>query len=418
MLKYIKVKNYLSFKDETVISFESDNRGNKKDNVFKEKNAILNKSLLIYGPNASGKTNILKVIDFIRYVAIAVDWKLHCTPFLLDVQTKKESSDFEVWYFYDNKEYKYSFSILDNIFLEEKFSKITWWKEIILFYRQKGKTIKTDDKKFQKEIDKWEWKARDNVSFLAVLGQRNWMLYNKPVNEFFIKINIIPSSLDVTLNPNFTTKFLWLKEWKNKEIVVEFLKCADINIDDIRIIEVEKPVAQINWIVFNSDDSLKIKEQIIQLWHKVEWSDELQYFDAFTLESWWTRKLFVMLWMILDTIINEKMMFIDEVECNLHPHILKNIFDLIHSNLDKKYQFICTTHSIELMDLSMFKKSQIWITQKKKNNSTEFYTVEDFEDIRSENDIKKLYNIWFLWWVPYVSDLSLLIEELQKWKEK
>ena len=48
MLKYIKVKNYLSFKDETVISFESDNRGNKKDNVFKEKNMVLNKSLLIY----------------------------------------------------------------------------------------------------------------------------------------------------------------------------------------------------------------------------------------------------------------------------------------------------------------------------------------------------------------------------------
>ena len=53
MIKYIKVKNFLSFKDETIISFESDNRGNKKDNVFKEKDAYLNKSLLIYGANAS-----------------------------------------------------------------------------------------------------------------------------------------------------------------------------------------------------------------------------------------------------------------------------------------------------------------------------------------------------------------------------
>ena len=53
------------------------------------------------------------------------------------------------------------------------------------------------------------------------------------------------------------------------------------------------------------------------------------------------------------------MLFIDEVECNLHPHILKNIFNLIHLDLARKYQFICTTHSLEFMDLNLFKKSQI-----------------------------------------------------------
>ncbi len=415
MLKYIKVKNFLSFKDETIINFESDNRGNKKDNVFKEKNTVLNKSLLIYWANASGKTNILNVINFIRYVAVSVDWILQCTPFLLDAQLQKESSDFEVWYFYDNREYKYSFSILDNIFVEEKFSKIVGEKEITLFCRQRGKSIKTKDKNFQKEIDKWEGKARDNVSFLAVLWQRNGLLYNRPINEFFAKINVIPSSIE-TLNQNFTTNFLWLKERKNIDIVVDFLKCADIDIDDVRVIEVERPLIQINGVVLGNPDTVKVKENVVQFWHKVKWSKELQYFDAFTVESWWTRKLFVLLWMILDTIINEKMLFIDEIECNLHPHILKNIFDLIHADLGKKYQFICTTHSMELMNLSMFKKSQIWITQKKKDNSTEFYTIDDFEDLRSENDIKKMYNIWSLWWVPFVSDLSILIEEFQKWK--
>ena len=79
MLKYIKVKNFLSFKDETVISFESDNRGKKKDNVFKEKNTALNKALLIYGANASGKTNILKVITFIQFIALhsaTLNWEV------------------------------------------------------------------------------------------------------------------------------------------------------------------------------------------------------------------------------------------------------------------------------------------------------------------------------------------------------
>lgn len=419
MLKYIKVKNFLSFKDETLISFESDNRGNKKDNVFKEKNIYLNKSMLIYGANSSWKTNILKVVDFIRHVALfSVNWQMRTTPFLLDEDIKKQSSSFEIWYFNKWKEYKYSFSILWDTFLEETFSKISGEKEIILFYRNGNKKITTQEKSFQKEIDKWEWKVKPTASFMSVLWQWNWQVDKEPINKFFLKLNILPSSLDTAINPYFTTNFLWLKEWKNKNIVVEFLKCADIDIDDVRIIEVERPIMQINWVVLGNSDTLKVKENVVQFWHKVKWSKELQYFDAFTVESWWTRKLFMMLWLILDTIINEKMLFIDEVECNLHPHILKNIFNLIHLDLAKKYQFICTTHSLEFMNLNLFKKSQIWITQKKKDNSTEFYTIEDFADIRSENDIKKLYNIWSLGWVPYVSDLSILIKEMQKWKKE
>ena len=137
MLKYLKVKNFLSFKDETVVSFESDNRGNKKDNVFKEKNTILNKSLLIYGPNASGKTNILKVIDFIKKVALSVDGKIVCTPFLLDKTTAQCTSDFEICYLEDEKEYRYSFSLLNNSFVEEKLTRKGNEKETILFYRKK-----------------------------------------------------------------------------------------------------------------------------------------------------------------------------------------------------------------------------------------------------------------------------------------
>ena len=64
----------------------------------------------------------------------------------------------------------------------------------------------------------------------------------------------------------------------------------------------------------------------------------------------------------------------------------------------------------------MFKKSQIGITQKKKDRSTEFYTINDFVDLklRSENDLQKLYNMGMLGGIPYVSDFSLLIDEFQK----
>lgn len=418
MLKYIKVKNFLSFKDETIISFESDNRGHKKDNVFKEKNVYLNKSMLIYGANASGKTNILKVITFIQFIALhsaTLNWEV--IPFLLDEKDLKESSNFEIWYFYKNKEYKYKFSILNNVIIDETFSKIVWDTEIILFYRDKKGDIITKDDKFQKEIEKWKWKVKPTASFMSVLWQWNWQVDGELINIFFSKINFLPSSLDVMINPSLTINLLELNKQKNKKLVVEFLKCADIDVDDIEIVNVDMPtVVQINWTHVNATEKIPI----IRLWHRVKWEKKMQYFE-FWVESAWTRKLFCILWMIIDTIINEKILFIDEIECNLHPHILKNIFDLIHADLGKKYQFVCTTHSLELMNLSMFKKSQIWITQKKKDNSTEFYTIADFpdvKDVRSENDIKKLYNLWILWWIPYTSDLSPLIKAFQKWAEK
>ena len=69
------------------------------------------------------------------------------------------------------------------------------------------------------------------------------------------------------------------------------------------------------------------------------------------------------------------------------------------------------------MNLNLFKKSQIWITQKDKYNSTEFYTLADFSELRTENDVRKLYNIWALWWIPYVSDLSPLIKSIKLWKK-
>jgi len=127
------------------------------------------------------------------------------------------------------------------------------------------------------------------------------------------------------------------------------------------------------------------------------------------------------LWPIIDSIINEKILFVDEIEINLHPHILQKLFNLIHTNINKKYQFIFTTHNVELMNLSVFKKEQIWIIKKDKDNISSFYTLYDFNDIklRSENDIRKLYNQWILWWVPDVRDFSILLNDIIKlWEKK
>ena len=417
MLKYIKVKNYLSFKDETLISFESDFYGNLKYNVIKECDSVLNKSLILYWPNASWKTNIIKIITFIKYVALYSFERLaEATPFLLDESSRNKESSFEIWYFDNDMEYRYGFSIKKDIFTKEYLHKVLSTKDVVVFDRDKKWNIYTDnEEKYRKEISKWEWKAKNSVSLLSVLWQWNAQIDGKPINSFFEKINILNSSVYDTWK---TISLLWLNEWKNKDNFIYFLKSADINIDDLKIKERKfelPPFVDSSYFKKKKIDLGSEKVYDIELWHKKEnW--ELEFFPL-ELESSWTIKLFYMLWYIIDTILNEKILFVDEVENNLHVHILKNLLTLIHWDNWKKYQFIFTTHCIDLMNLNLFKKSQIWITQKNKWDSTEFYTLSEFSDLRAENDVKKLYNIWALGWIPYISDLSPLIKSIKLWKK-
>ncbi len=424
MLKYIRVKNFLSFKEDTTINFESSNYGWKQENVFNIKSlwkkTTFEKSMIIYWANASWKTNIIKIMSLIKFIALSTDWDelwFILSPFLLDIESKTKPSFFEICFFVNNKQYIFNFEIFNEKILTENLIEIkTKWK--INLYERKGQEI-IYDRSFTSEFKKWYEKVKEDISFFAVLSHWNWKLNKQPIDSFFKKINII---LENNIWPEITIwLFDLLKSKENKNIIIEFLKCADINIEDLRI--TKKPLSD-NLLEFLNEKFIeKYKKETllsIEFWHKINNSDKIEFFPI-ERESDWTQKLFYILWPIIDSIINEKILFVDEIEINLHPHILQKLFNLIHTNINKKYQFIFTTHNVELMNLSVFKKEQIWIIKKDKDNISSFYTLYDFNDIklRSENDIRKLYNQWILWWVPDVRDFSILLNDIIKlWEKK
>ncbi len=413
MLKYIKIKNFLSFKEETEINFESSNYWSKKDNVFSIENTwwktTLSKSMVIYGANASWKSNILRAIVVIRSFVMWQPFVI--APFLLDENSKKSESFFEICFFIGNKEYLYNFELLWWLVKSENLFEIKGNKNIVLFIRNNQKIeFKNYLKQYSNQL---EDKVKENISVLWVLDQFNWKLNEKPVLYFFNKLHSLWSAFDGIQ----TVKLLKLNENDNyKQFVIEFLKCADINICDIKI---EETVWQIIDFDINKKDVQfsQWKWLDIKFWHKVNWTDNIEYFPLWN-ESEWTKKLFWILGMIIITIKEEWVLFFDEIENNLHPHIVKNLLHLIHNNLWWKYQFIFITHSLELMTLKEFKKEQIWITEKLKDNSTKFYTLYDFEDLRSENDIQKMYNLWALWWVPVIRDFTSLVKEMKLWENQ
>lgn len=431
MLKYITVKNFLSFKEETEINFESNLYGKLKENVFSQggkqsKKSVLMKNMLIYGANASGKSNIIKAVKFIKSFALSSKDADFFTginlPFLFDSVSNEESTFFELWFFLNNQEFIYNFELFEENVLKENLIKVEYKnkerRENNLFTRIKWEII--SGKWFEKELEKWKDKVRNNTSVISVLSEWNGKLEWEDIWNIFRKIHVLDLHSSAEL---FSWKMI-KKSVTCKDFFVKFLQFADIWVLDIKFSKETLPewlLKMINESTVTKGDKEAMKKDFetkIQFWHKVAGNNELEYMDIRN-ESDWTQKLFSILWPIIDTIFNEEILFIDEIESNLHLHLLQEIIKFINSDIQwKKYQCIFTTHNVSLMDLNLLKPEQIWIVDKKENWISDFYTLYDFDEVRTWRDIQKYFNAGIYWWIPHVWDFSQLLNNLDLWVEE
>ena len=391
MLKYLKIRNFLSFKNETEISFVSDNRWSLKNNVFSVKNTILTKNLIIYGANASGKSNIIEALNFIDYFVRKDNMDQWVIPFSLDEKKKKEPSFFEIGFFIKNKEYQYSFEIHETTVISEKLAEIQRWGEKKKLFDRKKQNFNIHQD-FRKEFSKWEGKIKENSSILSVLSRWNGKLNGEDINFFFEKIWLITVN---SIWPRYTVEFMNLAENNDaREFMIKVMQHADINIEDIQI---KKKIMDVEE---TTDDIKQAKKTLVSIifWHKVAWSDKLEYFPS-SFESDGTRQLFSLIWPIVDAIYNEKILFIDEIENKLHFLIVEELLKLINSNIN----------------LDILKKDQICFVEKDADQSTEFYKLSDIDlPIRKGLDIKKFYRHWSLWAIPHIQDFSYLVENYEE----
>ena len=99
----------------------------------------------------------------------------------------------------------------------------------------------------------------------------------------------------------------------------------------------------------------------------------------------------------------------------MHFLLIENLINFFHSKNDEwknniwNAQFIFNTHSLDLLDLELFKKDQIYFTSKNYYWATEIYSLDDFKDIqiRNNSDIKKAYKFWAFGAIPILSDFNL-----------
>lgn len=410
MLLRIELENFFSIKEKISLDFRAGNANSSvaRDlayNVMDWKGQKVLKSIGLFGPNASGKSNIVKAINFCCRMIFESHNHNENTifdfqPFKFDGWDKKPSR-FLVNFVCEDIEYEYSFVLNSKQILEES-----------LYYypnnrRAKIFTRKGDEYSFSSGVIPRPNDVVINTSkknlFVSRASSMNREIPQKIFRYFFetFLLGIVP--LD---DKNIKELFV-----QNKDLVLNALQVCDTDITDIEITTEKMPVPiqvhndQMIELVFQERDVVRFRT-----YHK---HSPVTGFSMETEESNGTRQLFVLLLRLLDVVKNRKSLMLDEFDRSLHTRLADFILDLIHAS--SRSQFLFTSHNTNLIDTKRLRKDQIVFVNKKDDGSTDVYSLYDFKDFRDTMDAEKGYLQGRFDAVPFVSSsvagLKKLLEE-------
>ena len=408
MLVEFTVNNFKSIKNSVKFSMLTSTKD--VGNTFDVRDYKILSSAIIYGANASGKSNFLRALAFMgkfvlnRFKILQSIDKLPHEPFKLCTDTEDSSSFFEIVFFINNIKYRYGFELDSHTIYSEWLFADEKGKEAKLFFRDIDEDDYVNPNKFKEGyvfFDKKNQKIKiaKNQLFIWKCDQEDGEI-SKSILRWFNNLNMI-DGMDHKGYINFTMKKMEDENFKNK--IVELVKTADIDIDDISIEEDDIPLDIIEKLPMpNSmkkeilnDGGLKSIE--INTKHKkYDNSGNIVGEVIFELdkeESKGTRKFFAMSAPIIDTLQNGKILIIDELDASLHPILTQHLIQLFHDKdiNSKNAQLIFATHDTNLLKPYIFRRDQIWLTEKDKYGSTDLYSLSQFKGVRAKEDFEKQY---------------------------
>lgn len=407
MILEFTVKNFLSIKDEVTLSMVASKDSSHEDNILlyedgkKTKRAL--KSLAIYGANASGKSNVLKSLQFFSWFInksheMQQGRKISRVPFKLDAESLKEPSEFQIIFIHNDTKYLYGFSVTEEEVIEEYLYYYPKGRQSTIFERERDKYTFTIDVERQRELkDKFHSK---NKLFIAT--ESLWE-YEKAKIPFEWLSNYLNIFIEHDRLEGYTGGNM-IEDKNIYSLVKKYIKLADVGIDDIDI-ELKKAEDILGSDVFKllSDD---VKSDIVS---KIEDNDVLDIKMIHSIkdrngniinhkfdlgeESEGTQKFFGILGPWIKALINGNTVIIDELDMRLHTLLVKKLIEMfLDPDINKNNaQLIFSTHDTNLLDSNLLRRDQIWFTEKREDKSTDLYSLYDFGGVRKNISIEKGY---------------------------
>lgn len=405
MLIEFQVSNFLSFRDRQIFSAVANADARHRDsNTFDPQlpgfDRLL-RSCAIYGPNSSGKTNLLRALQFLKGLV------LHSAsatpgvappynPFKLSRFTRSAPSEFQVTFALEGTRYEYG------VAMDAERIRAEWLMEYdnprgrALFeraYDEKHKQYRWRFSSFLKgQRAVWKEATRPNALFLSTAIQLNSSQL-LPVYEWFQKRLVVIVGL-ATLNPTLTLQLLSSPGGKDK--VLSFLRDADTGITGLEVKREVMPGGAGAMMIVGSPYLEQIPGHAapsllkITLSHATGGQQEVEL--DISEESAGTQVLFRSAGAWLSVFDDGQAMLVDEIDTSLHPLLTRFLVQRFHSNVTNpsNAQLIFTTHNTSFLDQDIFRRDQIWFIEKGADGASTVYPLTDFKP-RNDEVLERWY---------------------------
>lgn len=410
MITSFKFINCFAFNKQVEMNLKADMRTKKfASNIININNNIkVLKSAVIYGPNNTGKTTFINCIKAIKNTLLNKEIYLDSNIF-----TDNNICEERISFIYEKQEYSYEYKYDDEkkIYIYEKMCEIIKdqynnEREELIFLKD------TINEKYECPQDK------ELERVLNIASNNNILIYTVQIEKFPILEKIknilisIASSIEIVdMNKIPNSKTIQMLKNKDDETkkVVEFIKNADLYLDDYMYVE-DLNVKIDGKIV----DEKLLKNQNLMDQIKVISVYKGQAVPSIIFDSLGTRKFAALASYVIEAIEQGKTLIIDELDSSLHFKITRAIISMFNNEINENAQLIATLHDISLLDCKrMFRKEQIWFTDKDENE-TDLYSLKDFSyaenGVRDTSDIQEKYIKGEFGAIPEPDLISTLLE--------
>ena len=353
-----------------------------KNHFFECGDEKLLKTVVIYGANASGKSNIIKAVRTCLKLILNShnhneDTVFNFEPFKF--ADNEKLSRFDIRFLIDGIEYEYSFSLTNTEIFTESLYFYPHGKKALVFTRDetKGKNKKdiySFGRRIKRPLDVAESTSRKTL-FISRASQMDRDIAKKVFT--YLKNKVILDYADYS-------PFVVEESLKNnKEALLRLLKVAGSDIVDIKLKKRDEASSEL----------------LIRTYHRQKPSVA---FDFDAEESNGTKVLFKLMLAVLTVVKDGGLLLVDEMENSLHVKLIEYILNLVNNS--DSAQLIFTTHNTYLLNLKKFRKDQVYFVNKDVKGSSDLYSLYDFKDVKDGLDIEKAYLQGQFDAIPYIDD--------------
>lgn len=416
MLLEFSCSNHKSIKNKITFSAIASSDDSNENLLFNYGSFRVLKNAVIYGANGSGKSNFISAISYMKFLVVN---SINNQPGSFIGQTPHKllglsnDSEYTMQFITKGIRYAYGFTLNNAEVSEEYLYYFPNGRQVKIFERTKGEYVAGD--KFKGKFDSCKDVLKPNRLFLSCAANFSSVDETEKVYSFFNNELVIYSSgvrdnwLDYSLTKMNSDPSM-------KDLALSFMRGLGVEVSDIKIDIEQKQLSPELLPPFLSEEA---KQQILK--NAVNHIKASVVYDSFEVdliseESAGIKKLFEIICPLLDIIINGKVLICDELETNLHEAVVYKLVDIFRQLESKNFpQMFFSTHDTSILNLSLFRRDQIWFTEMKKDErSTDMYSLSEIKNVRKDENVVKGYISGKYGAIPMLNEsLATVIQKLQ-----